>query len=234
MEFVVPRDRPLSDLLSKASSADLEVLAALITDNGKGRIALDSSIKTIILNRQAQGNLQSIADVLEAEIRAFGSNSLVNLFRSASVDYSELATDVAKKLDGKPVEKDDVYTIEEIVIRQAVHKYIGERVSTEGLSGVDLTTYIGQIVSTLVTAAGTAAGFAATGGAAGIASAIGGRLVTLVAAPLAVGVAGATLFQAASPAFRITVPAVLQVAKIRRIRFDADFAAYTENLQVCM
>lgn len=36
MESVVPRDRSISDLLSRAASADLEVLADLITDSGKG------------------------------------------------------------------------------------------------------------------------------------------------------------------------------------------------------
>ncbi|WP_285374263.1 hypothetical protein [Pseudomonas sp. lyk4-TYG-107] len=234
MEFVVPRDRPLSDLLSSASSADLEVLAALITDNGKGRIALDSSIKTLILKRLAQGNLQSIADVFETEIRAFGSNSIANLFRSEGVEYSELVADVAKKLDGKPAEARDIFALEDIVIQQAARKYLEKDVPIEALSGAALTAYIGQIVSTLIAAAGTAAGFAATGGAAGIASAIGGRLVTLVAAPLAVGAAGATLIQATAPAFRITVPAVLQVAKIRRIQFEADLAAYKENLRACL
>ncbi len=234
MEFVVPRDRPLSDLLSNASSADLEVLADLITDNGKGRIALDSSIKTVILNRQAQGNLQSIPDVLESEIRAFGSNSIANLFRSDGVNYIELVTDVAKKLDGKPSDTDDIYALEGIAISQAAQKYIKEGPSIEALSGAAVTALIGQIVSTLVATAVTAAGIAATGGVAGIASAIGGRLATLVAPPLAAGVAGATIFQAASPAFRVTVPAVLQVAKIRRIRYEADFAAYKESLHACM
>jgi uncharacterized protein YaaW (UPF0174 family) len=234
MEFVVPRERTLDDLLSNASSDDLEILADLITDNGKGRIALDSSIKNVILNRQAQGKLQSIPDVLESEIRAFGSNSIANLFRSDSVEYLELASDVAKKLDGKPNATDDIYAIEEIVIRQAVHKYIGESASIEGLNGTALTNYIGQVVSTLAAAAGTAAGFVATGGAAGVAGAIGGRLAALVAAPLAIGVAGATIYQSTAPAFRITVPAVLQVAKIRRIRFEADFAAYVEKLRACL
>lgn len=234
MELVVPRDRPLSDLLSCASSADLEVLAALITDNGKGRVALDSSIKTLILKRLAQENLQSIPDVLEAEIRAFGGNSIANLFRSDSVGYIELVTDVARKLDGKPSETDDIYALEDIAISQAARKYVEGSPSIEALSGALLTGLIGQIVSTLVAVSGTAAGIAVTGGAAGIASAIGGRLATLVAPPLAMGVAGATVFQAAAPAFRITVPAVLQVAKIRRIRYEADFAAYKESLRVCL
>ena len=81
MEFVVPRARHLPDLLANASSADLNVLADLITDNGNGRVALDSKVKTTILARQAKGTLQSIPDVLDAEIRAFGSNSIATLFR---------------------------------------------------------------------------------------------------------------------------------------------------------
>ena len=44
MDLVVPRNRELTDLLSKASSEDLNVLADLITDGGKGRLALDSSV----------------------------------------------------------------------------------------------------------------------------------------------------------------------------------------------
>ena len=86
MEFVVPRNRSLVDLLSNASSADLDVLADLITDNGKGRVALDNKVKATILNRKGQGKLQSIPDVLEAEIRSFCSNSIATLFRSNEVE----------------------------------------------------------------------------------------------------------------------------------------------------
>jgi hypothetical protein len=123
MATVVPRDLPLIDLLSKASSDDLNVLADLITDNEKGRVTLDSKVKITIRNHRAKGSLQSISDVLEAEIRAFGSNSIANMFRSSSVSYLELASDVAKKLDGKPTASDDVFAIEEIVMRQALSKY---------------------------------------------------------------------------------------------------------------
>jgi hypothetical protein len=87
MDFSVPRNRPLAELLSQASSEDLDILADLITDNGKGRLALDSGIKAIIVKRKADGSLQSIADVLENEIRAFGGNTLMNTYRSSGVEY---------------------------------------------------------------------------------------------------------------------------------------------------
>ena len=139
--------------------------------------------------------------------------------------------DVAKKLGGKPPANADIYTIEDIVIREAVRKYVGEGALSNTTS---LTVYIGQIVNSLVAAAGTAAGIAASAGTAGFASTIGSRLVSLVAPPLAIAAVGATVFQAAGPAFRITIPAVLQVAKIRRARYDADFASYAESFRACM
>jgi len=231
MATVVPRDLPLIDLLSKASSDDLNVLADLITDNEKGRVALDSKVKITIRNHRAKGSLQSISDVLEAEIRAFGSNSIVNMFRSSSVSYLELATDVAKKLDGKPTASHDVFAIEEIVMRQALSKYAGVKSYSDYAA---LVGQVAQVVKLLVSAASGIGGIAATGGAAALASAIGGRLVTLAAPPLAVAATGVTIFQAVSPAFRITVPAVLQIAKIRQMRFEADFATYQEKLRSCL
>lgn len=231
MATVVPRDLPLVDLLSKASSADLNILADLITDNEKGRVALDSKVKITIWNHRAKGSLRSIPDVLEAEIRAFGSNSIANMFRSSGVSYEELASDVAKKLDGKPTASHDIFDIEEIVMRQALSETKGVKTYS---SHAELMSQVAQVVNALVSSAGKFGGIAATGGAAAASSAVGGRLVGLVAPPLAVLAAGVTIYQATSPAFRITVPAVLQIARIRRIRYEADFAAYQEELRSCL
>lgn len=234
MESVVPRDRSISDLLSRAASADLEVLADLITDNGKGRVALDSDVKATIMTRKVQGRLQSISGLLEKEIRAFGSNTIASAFRTESIDYLELATDVAKKLDGKPSEQDDIFAIEEIIIRQAMDKYMGDEALKDYLSGGNLAGYINEMVKTLTLSGGSLGGMAATGGGAGFASALGGRVLSMVAAPLAIGAAGLAIYQASSPAFRITIPAVLQIAKLRRARYDQDFEAYTEKLKACL
>jgi uncharacterized protein YaaW (UPF0174 family) len=234
MEFVVPRDRSLSNLLSNAASADLETLADLITDNGKGRLALDSDVKQTILTRKVQGRLTSITGLMEKEIRAFGSNTIASVFGSESVSYLELARDVAKKLDGKPSAHDDIFAIEEIVIRQAVQKYMGNEALDDYLKTGNVVGYVTQLVKTLISAAGTIAGIAATGGGVGLASVFGSRVLSLVAPPLAIGSAGLAIYEASSPAFRITVPAVLEIAKIRRARYEQDFAAYTEKLKACL
>lgn len=234
MESVVPRDRSTSDLLSCAASADLEVLADLITDNGKGRIALDSDVKATIMTRKVQGRLQSISGLLEKEICAFGSNTIASAFRSESIDYLELATHVAKKLGGKPSAQDDIFAIEEIIIRQAVEKYIGGEALKNYVKDGNPVGYINEIVKTLMLSAGSLGGMAATGGGASFASALSGRALSMIAAPLAIGAAGLAIYQASSPAFRITIPAVLHIAKLRRARYDQDFAAYTEKLKACL
>lgn len=234
MEFVVPRNRSLTDLFSQATSSDLEVLADLITDNGKGRVALDSGVKAVILKRREVGSLQSIPDVLEAEIRAFGGNSLANLRRSEGVGYEELVIDVAKKLGGKPAPNDDIFALEDIVIAKAIDKYAPEGAKALAVGGVALSDLLGQIVQGLAMVSGAVTGAMATAGAMGIADVVGIRATAMLFPPLTFAAAGLAVFQAAGPAFRITVPAVLQVARIRRSRFDADFASYAEGLHACL
>lgn len=231
MEMVVPRTRELSDLLSHASSADLDVLADLITDNGKGRVALDSSVKAIILKRKAQGALQSIPDILESEIRAFGGNTLRNFMRTEGVEYRELAVDVAKKLGGKPDKDDDIFSIEGIAIDQAIAAFKETKASNPS---IDLNDKLALVVSSLVTSSSTLFGAAAAGGTAGLMGALGGRLASLAVPPLAIVATAGAAVQVAAPAFRVTVPAVLQIAKIRHARFEADFTSYTEALHACM
>ncbi|KZC25158.1 hypothetical protein RHOFW104T7_05040 [Rhodanobacter thiooxydans] len=212
----------------------MEVLADLITDSGKGRIALDSGVKAIILKRREKGDLQSIPDVLEAEIRAFGGNSLVNLGRPEGRGYKELVIDVEKKLGGKPAQDDDIFALEDIVITRAIDKYAPEGAKALAVGGVALSDLLGQIIQGLMIASGTVAGVVAAAGTMGLVDVIGSRAATMNFPPLALGATGLAVFQAVGPAFRITIPAVLQVAKIRRTRFDADFSTYTEGLRACL
>ncbi|MFT9179836.1 MAG: hypothetical protein ABF506_07910 [Zymomonas mobilis] len=226
MELVVPRNRDLSDLFSHAPSVELDVLADLITDDGNGRVSLNDQIKAIIINRKKQGNLQDIPDILEAEIRAFGGNTLVNVFRPKGVSYQELAINVAKKLNGKPTEESDIFSIEDIVIRQAIYKFSNDRVNVEGLNKTALI----DCLASLVSASRASLDIMASGRAAWNTGNVGGIFTSLTVTSLTVA-ASASL---SSPAFRIIIPAVLQIAKIRRIRYESDFAIYTETLQACL
>ncbi len=231
MDFVVPRNRELSDLLANASSEELEVLADIITDGGKGRVALDSEVKSKIVGRRATGTLQSIPEVMIAEIRAFGGNSIANAFRSGGVSYRELIVDVARELGGKPSDVHDIFDIEQIILDRAISKFSPH---AGILKGAALLAQTAQIVKKLLSSAGSLRGFAAKGSVAGVSSFLTKRVFPLSNPTLLATVAGLAIYQVTAPASRITVPAVIQIARIRKMRFDKDLAAYTEALRACL
>lgn len=231
MGFVVPRNRQLSDLLANASSKELEVLADIITDGGKGRVALDREVKSKIVGRRATGTLQSIPEVLIAEIQAFGGNSIVNAFRSGGVSHRELIVDVARELGGKPSDAHDIFDIEQIILDRAVSKFSPH---AGILKGAALLAQTAQIVRNLLSPGGSFRGFAARGSGASVSGILGWRAIPLPSPAVLVTVAGVAIYQVTTPASRITVPAVIQIARIRKMRFDKDFAAYTEALRACL
>jgi len=234
MDLVVPRDRELPDLLSRASSGDLNVLADLITDFGKGRVALDGSVKSQILACKERSRLQDISELLAGEISAFGGNTLVNAVRKGGVSYQELASDVAKQLGGKPSSGLASWDIEEIALSQAVKKAFKDvSVDVSKKSGAQLADLMRPTIDGMIKEAGSALGAIANSGASGIMGLLSVRAAPFVLAPLAAAAVGVTAAQAATPAYRITTPAVLQIAIIRRRQFDSDLAAYREALQAC-
>lgn len=128
----------------------------------------------------------------------------------------------------------DVYALEELALAGAIGKYSPDDATAEGAGETTPNSVIDKVVQQLVQNAGTATGLASAGGVAGFASALGARAASFVAGPVAVGAAGYSLYEATGPAFRITIPAVLQIAKIRRKRIDADFQHYCERLKACL
>lgn len=233
MELVAPRNRDLPELLSLASQDDLGALADLITDFGNGRMALDSDTKRRIVEHQKAGTLVAISDLLAHEICAFGGNTIANAWRKRGVPYRELAMDVARELKGQPSKDDDVYSIEEIAISQAVALSSQGKAVDLPQKASDLGATLGPIVRKLTVNASTAAGSVLAGGVGGLVTAIGSRIATVSIPPVAIATAGVSIMQAASPASRITIPAVLQIAKIRRIQLENELAMYRKALEAC-
>lgn len=234
MELVVPRNRELSDLLSRASSEDLNVLADLITDFGRGRVALNDLRKRHILMHQEMEDLQAISETLAFEICAYGGNTIVNTLRKEGVPYHELATDVSRKLGGKPSKELDVFAIEDVAIAAAVDFKADGNLVALPRKADDLANVLKPLIAAMVSSAGTLTGIAMSGGTSGLFAAAGGRVSALAAGPVGILAAtAAAALQAASPAYRITVPAVLQIAKIRRLQFDTDLTTYRRALLAC-
>jgi uncharacterized protein YaaW (UPF0174 family) len=252
MGTIVERNRPLRELLSLARPEALAVLADILTDHGKGRVSLGEEAKARILHHQSQGSLAGIAAELEDEICRFGGNTLVNAVRSRGVAYEELARDVAGKLGLKVAKASDTHTVEDAVIDHALKTELqaldeaGRRAFLidrgEGRHAAppppDANTASGRLVQALGSAgaASLTAGLALS--SAGVASVVrtgvtvvGGRALAAVNPVLVVG---AAVYEASGPAFRVTVPLVVQVACIRRARMAHEFQYFRERLNACL
>lgn len=96
------RQDELVDFLSSLDKKYVDSLIDIITDNGAGRVALDSAVKDFLVsekNSELKTHYKGTIKVLLNEFYQFGSNSLMNVVRSLtakikSVDYYEILNDI--------------------------------------------------------------------------------------------------------------------------------------------
>lgn len=232
-------DSDLDPLLLNSENEDIHILIDHITDKGEGRIALSSDSCTQ-LSRAKISNKISPEDValISTELRSFGGNSLFNLFRGGKgVPYKELLCDVADHLKVNYNKNNACNQIEMGILLKVLEQSI-EQMSDqerqelfENLGGK--FTGKGPLMMASLQAAINTSGFAAYKLAAVIAQstakAILGRGLTFgTTAPLLRGISAFagpigwaitgiwTAFDLASPAYRITVPCVVQISYMRQ------------------
>ncbi|QHE87224.1 ubiquinol-cytochrome C chaperone family protein [Hydrogenophaga sp. BPS33] len=247
----------LHTLLSVADSEDLALLADYISDNGSGRLSLSNDAckrLTACSNHKlfTPGDRSLVAN----EILLFGGNSIANVYRgffkksadnagaTATIDYAELVSDVAKKVDASFGEGASVPEIEDAILlrifKQAFDK-MPEAERKKVLEELGVTSFgalrgvgAGAVVSAALSMASlnvassvASAVSAQVLGRAAMTSAslVGSRGLAAIAGP--VGIAVATLWTLAdlsSPAYRVTLPCVVQVAYMRK-RYLAELYA---------
>lgn len=106
MEQCVKCDIDILNLLKHANHIHIDYLVDVLTDNGKGRLALSSSIKDLLINEKAEKKYSEKGlRYLLNELQEYGGHSFVNVFRKEPLPYSELLTDVHKKLNGLDSQK---------------------------------------------------------------------------------------------------------------------------------
>ncbi len=232
-------DSDLDPLLLKSENEDIHILIDHITDKGEGRLALSADSCEQLLHARLSNEI-SPEDValISTELRSFGGNSLFNLFRGGNgVPYKELLCDVADHLKVNYNKNNDCAKIEmEIllkVLEQSIEKMSDQERKElfENLGGKFTGT--GPLMMASLQAAISASGFAAYKLAAIVAQStakaiLGRGLAFTATAPLMRGIsvfAGPigwaitgvwTAFDLASPAYRVTVPCVVQIAYIRQ------------------
>jgi len=235
-------DYELKNILENSSDEDIIILIDIITDSGNGRVSLSEEIKEALLNVKQNSPISSIDNftkkLISKEIQHFGGNSLASLFRGGKgVLYKEIVCDVASHTGSNYNEKQDTAQIESAILLKIVEKSLEKMTEEErkqffdqfgikydGITPVAMMALLGVIrgsgfafykMATIVAQAtakallGRGLTFAATGSML--------RGITAFAGPVGWAITGVwTAFDLASPAYRVTVPCVIQLAYMRQ------------------
>lgn len=238
MANYITSDIDLIDVVSAAAEDDLSVLADFITDNNNGRISLDTGICVQLDTFKRNGTLQRNFDLLVKEIQEFGGNTIVNIFRGNGVPYREIVEDVADHMKVTYYKTDSIEDLEiKILLKVAIKSM--EKMSPDEqqdfmskVSGGKFTGMGPAAIAALQTAV-IAGGFSSYVLAVTVANAVAKQLlgrglaiagnaalarsIAAFAGPIgwAITVVWAA-FDLASPAYRVTVPCVIQVAYMRQ------------------
>ncbi|MEN5090838.1 ubiquinol-cytochrome C chaperone family protein [Pseudomonas protegens] len=233
-------DPDLADVLMSAAADDVRLLIDVITDNGKGRISLSSSVcRQLTAAKDSELNELARAMVAE-ELTRFGGNSMMNILRGGSgVPYRELLSDVASHVKASKNDTDTCAQMEMTIIGKVLEQSIG-RMSEEdkatffesmgttyrpGMGPGALATLIATLsasglgsynVAALVASA-TLSSLVGKGVAFAAGSTALGRGLAVLAGPVGWAITGIwTAFDLASPAYRVTVPCVIQIGHMRQ------------------
>lgn len=215
MKKIMKCDVNLLKLLLESDSKEVDFLVDVLTDNGAGRVALSSAIKDLLLEQKEEGHYTEDAlRHLLHELQEFGGHSVVNLFRSEPVPYTELLTDVHKKLNGKDSRKKPIWQKE----HETVLSLLGETWRTmpdhdrwERCTEVKVIGGFFNMQNHLnIDPSGMISGLSA---AASTAAFIGLRMhpPAVIAGSLFAG------YQSMSGAYRVTIPFVVQIARMKMI-----------------
>lgn len=237
MNDYIATDTELLEVLSSADEADLAILADFITDNDRGRIALDSAVRSQISAFKNSTSLRDNVGLLAKEIQEFGGNSIINFFRRKGVPYRDILEDVARHMK---VSVDTNSSIEDIETRILVavalkgmekmsadeqSSFLGAlsngKITGLGPATMGLQTYIlGSVTGRfmLSTTVANAVAKQLVGRGLAIAPTFGAsRLVAAFAGPIGWAITAVwAAFDMASPAYRVTVPCVIQIAYMRQ------------------
>lgn len=233
-----PDDNEL-DFLYNCSNEELDPLVKVLLDAATNFLDVDANYKAY------HPDHSKYVGAIIADLQLFGGNSVVNLFRGHGVPYREILTDVCDKQDVSYSSSDSTEEIEKALLekslkslwskmteeqrREVLEELGGGSVDIGGASASALIalfrmggfgTY--KIMLLLVNSlASMLIGRGLTLGA----NALLTRSLSIVTGPIGWTIGGVwALFDIASPAMRVTVPATVYVAALRGMKNTEKYA----------
>lgn len=228
------------EFLRNMKSEDLNDLVEVLTIDKDGKERYTQSLTKHGLYRKYYPNHKEYLDLILEEFQAFGGNSIMNKIRSKGVKYKEILCDVCKKMKVNFNKNSNTERIENAMLMKLFEDAI-EKMSPEELKEVvetmDLKTTSFTAQAVLI-ALQTKTGFITSYALAySVASAVTyiiyghalkyagamtlGRFWGVFFGPI--GLTFSTIWTAisiAGPAYRVTIPAVIQIAYLRQLSYQ--------------
>ena len=233
---LIEPDVDLLAVLARASDEMLDPLVGYVLNKG----AISSQLEITDVYKQHCPHHSRYWREIGSEVQTFGGNSVSNLFRSGhGVPYAEIVRDVASKVGAKVPAGADVETAEDRILLCVLEKAyermseeerraLLDQLGVEHRKGLPSALPIGAL-QVAVAAGGFASYQIAVIVANAVARVVLGRGLTLaanaaltrtlgvLAGPVGLAVMAIwTAIDLAGPAYRVTVPCVVQIAFIRQ------------------
>lgn len=226
--------------LEETSSADLNNLVECLTKDKNGGHLWTERITKTDLYKKNHPNHAKYWFLIAAELQCFGANSLTTLLRGGKgVRYREALTDVCNKLKIKYEKENKIMEIENKLLTKILDdavKKMSNSERTEFAKTLGITNFKNLTPAVLATAiqmafkaggvksfkltiiVANAVSHAALGrGIALVGNAAFMRTASLLTGPIGWALTGAwTIVDIAGPAYRVTIPSVIQVAFLRK------------------
>lgn len=233
------RPDPDLDFLKDVPFADLDPLVEILIKDTDGSKRWAGSLASDPRFKKHYPEHDKYWDLVAAEIQLFGGNTLANTARgSQGVLYREVLTDVCEKMKVNFSSKASVERIEQNLLVKIMTDAM-EKMPLEEIKqfvdemGLKTTNYTAQGLVIALQAAIRVAGFPAYQLAVIVANAVAKtiigrglsfaagstltRTMGIFAGPIGLALTGAwTVVDIAGPAYRVTIPAAIQVAYLRQ------------------
>nr|WP_311459718.1 DUF3944 domain-containing protein [uncultured Capnocytophaga sp.] len=234
------------EFLQYCSTEDLQILVDYLTKDKDGQLRVSEELTTKeSYKKYYPHSLPIMWKEIAEELQHYGGNTFANTFRGSGVPYREILTDVAKKQKVNFNSDNSVELIEQYILQSIMQKAI-EKMSEEELKNFLTEMNAGKMIGTkqaLTAGALTAlrlGGFGTYKMAVVIANAVAksllGRGLTFAGNATLTRTLGVALgpigwiitvlwtaIDIASPAYRVTIPCVIQVAYMRLKFQEASF-----------
>ncbi|HDC4684640.1 TPA: hypothetical protein O8U54_003603 [Enterobacter cloacae] len=222
-EIDIQGDDALVQLLLNADKGDIDLLIDYVTNTGKFGFSMSDNVKAVLQDAKRQDIPdEETLRLLVRELQHFGGNTFVNLFRRNGVSYSEIVDDVASHLKMKVPAAASVEEKEALMIDcvfTSSWKKMSDDERRQILRGMGISASVSLDIPVWQKAALVANGLAQTtaGKVLPLIAGLGiGRVLGVLTGPVGLAITGLyTAYDISNPAFRVTLPCVVQIAWIR-------------------